>query len=451
MDYNSKYFTCEQIDQRLLQGYYDDVVEKGFEGTKEEFLLKLVSNLTTTGIIDVKFEELDNLKNPSTDCGFYRVLANTGKLVIGVMQCATDFGAHTLYQRLYTNMDLSKNPDGSEHTDEKEYTWERRYYNRLGTFPEGLVGTWSDWVEVQSGNSNSWATVQFADIIEDATPEITGSVDLATPDKVYYVKSRKVFMYYKEESSSGIGQQGKYYSVFGNQDLWNNEGKARENTYFLSISGDQYAFIDDKLVLLGGNSFASKSDLQRLDDAIFPLSIAVTGGNIFEKGTSQTVTVSWTVKKGEDIITADSVTVNDEPVEGNSKVFESVTTNTTYTVKASKDGKQVQGSTSATFVNPSYIGVVSSSFSATEENIKSLTKKVKNSKAYTATGLNLNNQKVCYSYPKSFGALTSIKDGNGFENIGSYTRIEVTVNEELYYVYLLTTAATITNLKQIYA
>ena len=35
--YVSKYYTCEEIDQRLLQGYYDDSLAHGFVGTLREF------------------------------------------------------------------------------------------------------------------------------------------------------------------------------------------------------------------------------------------------------------------------------------------------------------------------------------------------------------------------------------------------------------------------------
>ena len=35
--YASKYYTCEEIDQRLLQGYYDDSLAHGFVGTLKEF------------------------------------------------------------------------------------------------------------------------------------------------------------------------------------------------------------------------------------------------------------------------------------------------------------------------------------------------------------------------------------------------------------------------------
>ena len=43
--YTSKHYTCEQIDQRLLQGYYDDAVEAGYNGTIEQFQEDLLAAL----------------------------------------------------------------------------------------------------------------------------------------------------------------------------------------------------------------------------------------------------------------------------------------------------------------------------------------------------------------------------------------------------------------------
>lgn len=44
--YVSKHYNCEEIDQRLLQGYYDDFVDKtGYSGTKENFLTDLLSSI----------------------------------------------------------------------------------------------------------------------------------------------------------------------------------------------------------------------------------------------------------------------------------------------------------------------------------------------------------------------------------------------------------------------
>lgn len=51
--YNSQYYTCEQIDQRLLQGYLDDYnTQTGQSLTKEQFLTKLGSVFAKETVID---------------------------------------------------------------------------------------------------------------------------------------------------------------------------------------------------------------------------------------------------------------------------------------------------------------------------------------------------------------------------------------------------------------
>lgn len=192
--------------------------------------------------------------------------------------------------------------------------------------------------------------------------------------------------------------------------------------------------------------------INKINAELFPLSIFVSGGGVFEKRTTQTITVKWTVKEGSDVVTPDIILVNDSPVANTStsKVFNEVITTTLYTVKATKDGTTVGGTTTAIFVNPSYFGAVVADFIPTEDAIKTLTKSVKNGRGYTGT-TNLNNQKLCYAYPKSFGALTSIKDANNFEYLSSYTRFELTVWDETYYIYVLTDPVTIDDFKQIYS
>lgn len=190
------------------------------------------------------------------------------------------------------------------------------------------------------------------------------------------------------------------------------------------------------------------SDMERLMKKIFPLNITVTGGGVYKKGTTQAFEIKWVIYDGDTPVTPDKVTVNGEEadVDAGSKIFINVKTTTTYTVVATYDGVTVQGSTTATFVNPSYFGAVSPSFSPTEESIKALAETVKNTKAYSVT-LSTNNQKVCYAYPSSFGALTSIKDVNGYEYINSFTRTTVNVNGEDYYVYLLTDASSVSDFR----
>ncbi len=245
------------------------------------------------------------------------------------------------------------------------------------------------------------------------------------------------------------------------------ESSGGNNTYieYVWISAEQrYEVIgslgnikvDDALSETSENPVQNKiitEALKRINAELFPLSISVSGAGVYEKRTTQNITVRWAVKEGSSATTPDTVSVNDEGVSPSvsSKVFEGVTENTTYTVKATKDGTTVQGSTSAIFVNPSYFGTVGAGFTPTEGAIKALLlRNVKNTKNYTGN-VSLTHQKVCYAYPKSMGALTTIRDANNFEYLQSYTRSEVTVWDETYYVYVLTDPVTIDTFRQIYS
>lgn len=246
---------------------------------------------------------------------------------------------------------------------------------------------------------------------------------------------------------------GDVYNVVAEVTINGNKYPAGTNFVYIGTADNQ-ASVETNWDSLGGVVDLSGIDamLDKLYKEVFPLNISVSGGGLYEKRTTQIVTVRWTVKEGSDVVVPETVTVNDEPVTNTdtSKVFESVTTNTTYTVKAVKTGQTVQGSTSVTFVNPSYFGIVAADYTPAEDTIKALTKSVKSGRGYTGTAT-LNNQKTCYAYPKSMGALTSVKDANNFEYIGSYTRTELTVWDETYYIYVLTNPTTITNFKQIYS
>lgn len=195
-------------------------------------------------------------------------------------------------------------------------------------------------------------------------------------------------------------------------------------------------------------SYEDKVLLQKLAASVFPLTLTVTGGGVYRKTTTQTVTVSWSLKQGPDAVTPDSLKVNNEPVDVSltSKQFPGIAVNTTFRVEATKDEVTKTGSVSAVFVNPSYFGVVESNFTPTPEGIQGLSSGeiIKNSKTYNTSAFNQNAQKNCYAYPKVFGALTSITDGKN-EFINSYTRSELEVNGEMYYVYVLSEASTVSN------
>lgn len=195
-------------------------------------------------------------------------------------------------------------------------------------------------------------------------------------------------------------------------------------------------------------SYEDKVLLQKLAASVFPLTLTVTGGGVYRKTTTQTVTVNWSLKQGPDAVTPDTLKINNEPIEVSltSKQFPGIAVNTTFRVEATKDGVTKTGSVSAVFVNPSYFGVVESNFTPTPEGIQGLSSGeiIKNSKTYNTSAFNQNAQKNCYAYPKAFGALTSITDGKN-EFINSYTRSELEVNGEMYYVYVLSEASTVSN------
>lgn len=195
---------------------------------------------------------------------------------------------------------------------------------------------------------------------------------------------------------------------------------------------------------------AMSADIKKLMDKAFPFTVKVSlDKTLAKKGTSQPVKVTITPKIGDDNVDADEIMINGAEHHGATPYVysDTATATTTYNVRVRKDDRTAQGSATITFVNPSYDGAVAANFTATEANIKTLTEAVRSGKGGTRT-FNLNNQKACIAYPKSFGAATGIKDANGFDYLASYTRSELNVNGELYYVYLLTNATTITDMKQ---
>lgn len=113
--------------------------------------------------------------------------------------------------------------------------------------------------------------------------------------------------------------------------------------------------------------------------------------------------------------------------------------------------QKVSSTGNFSFVYASYYGVTNvDSVSDADATAFALTftKKIKTGKALTWNNINLNDQKFCYLYPASMGNLTSIKDGNGFEQLNGYTKTQVTLttpidNKQIKYnCYLLTDAAT---------
>ena len=99
---------------------------------------------------------------------------------------------------------------------------------------------------------------------------------------------------------------------------------------------------------------------------------------------------------------------------------------------------------------PSYYGVINNPPTNMSE-LTSLTKRISNNKNLTYDNITLNNQHIVYAYPSSLGTITSIKDGNNFEYINSYTKASATINNVNYVVMYLTDKVTASGFKQVFS
>lgn len=207
---------------------------------------------------------------------------------------------------------------------------------------------------------------------------------------------------------------------------------------------------DDVINLKTDNDFI-KRDVTTLMDKVFPFKVAVSiDKTLAQKGTTATANITVKAYQGDDITQVDTITINGNEHHGNIPYTTQViaTTNTTYNVRVEKENKSASSSVSIRFVALSYSGAVSADFVVNAANVKALTSSLQGGRSRTLT-FNLNNQKSCIAYPKEFGTAASIKDGNNFDYLTSYTRTEVTIDGEAYYVYLLSNPTTIADFKQI--
>ena len=113
-------------------------------------------------------------------------------------------------------------------------------------------------------------------------------------------------------------------------------------------------------------------------------------------------------------------------------------TNTTFKVVV-KDIKDGEGASSKVvkFVANSYYGIVDDGVNPTEALVKNMNKVLKDVKGHKYAGITTNYGKVCYAYPSSFGALTSIKDlVNNINYTASFNQTTMTIDGIEYFMYL---------------
>ncbi|MDY5335598.1 MAG: hypothetical protein SPG97_02445, partial [Bacilli bacterium] len=286
--------------------------------------------------------------------------------------------------------------------------------------------------------------------------QLNNYVTTATANSTYAKKSDITNIYKFKGTKTNYADLPTTNRVTG--DVWNITNanaehgiKAGDNVAWNGTAWDNLSgTVDLSAYATTTTTDAMSADIKKLMDKAFPFTVKVSINNtLVKKGTSQPVKVTITPKIGDDNTNVDTILINGAEYHGATPYVYSATatTTTTYNVRVSKEGRTAQGSATITFVNPSYDGAVAANFTATEANIKALTETLRSGKGETRT-FSLNNQKACIAYPKAFGAATGIKDANGFDYLASYTRSELNVNGELYYVYLMTNATTITGMTQ---
>lgn len=230
--------------------------------------------------------------------------------------------------------------------------------------------------------------------------------------------------------TSGLASKDELNAAISNQKFKTINGQEITGEGNIEIQGGGSVTVDDALSETSVNPVQNKvitekinamnELLAQLDEKVFPTTLSVSGGGTYDEGTSQTVMVSWKLKKNGQTLTPDSVTVNEETVDPATsyKVFTDVTTTTTYRVVVVYNGKTYTGSTTATFKVTYYryygAAPLDTDFNnLPDEVVSSFTKEVATSKEAYNVAITIPVEGICtYIYPKRFGTLTQVQDVN---------------------------------------
>lgn len=159
--------------------------------------------------------------------------------------------------------------------------------------------------------------------------------------------------------------------------------------------------------------------------------VSKAGEEIYNSDTTSSLIQSVVLNHGESLTYTVTISYGDGPIKNTS-----LGNPDNNNIKAGS----VSASATITAYANSYYGAIKGS-TVTDDIVATLTSKHSTNKQLTNSFI-LNDERIIFMYPKSFGTLTSIKDANNFDYIGSYTRSEYTYNNVDYYVYILTDPTT---------
>ena len=225
-----------------------------------------------------------------------------------------------------------------------------------------------------------------------------------------------------------------------------------------------------KEFLANNGNYVGIYSKKEIDDLLYPILNPYkapivnlsASGTLFKVGTTNSVTFTANITKGRDDIKSikfvngtgtilKEITDKTELAKTTQTYTLSMTTTGTVKVIVSDGISAVEKSVTVTYTYDSYYGIISADkTSLTSNEIKSLNAKLTIDKSFKYDKINLDNQKIAYAYLKSRGELTKILDANNFDYLNSYTRSEINIDGQEYYLYILTKATVIDGFKQIY-
>lgn len=204
------------------------------------------------------------------------------------------------------------------------------------------------------------------------------------------------------------------------------------------------------------NGVMSSSDKKSLDTLLnrYLLNIATftASPSLVEVGASADITFAWTLGNTDfhpvtsqsiSVDGAAAVTVANGTLNYKKTGLAGATSATTKKATLIINGRTSK-EVSITYHYPTYVGVVAQGTTMNATAIQKLTKSIEWGRGVTKS-LTQNNQVIVYAYPASYGDLTSIKDKNGFDGIGGYTKSTVAINSINYNVYVQKVPATVSN------
>lgn len=235
--------------------------------------------------------------------------------------------------------------------------------------------------------------------------------------------------------------------------------------FYNMTDGYRWFYYDQRLKR--EDDFHSKKDLNELLQKIINSSLQVdvisSEGNLFRAGDNASTTLEFNIKDGTgiDILDECEIWINGEKVDLNENTYtiENINTNAgdgeelniqvrrilNDDVYLAKDYK-----VNFLFGKDFYFGVVNDDWDISEENILNLETKLSYKTSFVWDGIELNNQKTVFAYPKKYGILLHIYDDHGLDYINTYRSDEVNIGEDVYYCYVKSDLVTISNLCQKY-